>query len=91
MEQRRRPGRHPVTADRQLKRLAWVKEDNKRLFECYIRSELGRRGYKTCGKLTNNELTEVTGYRLADQVGQIKGKKRSGWRLWEKGDKSKGK
>ena len=39
VDQQRRPGCHPATAEQQQKRLGWSKEDNKRLFECYIRSE----------------------------------------------------
>ena len=81
VEQQCRPGRHPATAEQRQKRLEWSKEDNKRLFECHIRSEPERRGYrkrlvdlwKTCN--INKELTEVTEQRLADQVWQIKNKK----------------
>ncbi|CAH3144893.1 unnamed protein product [Porites lobata] len=80
VEQQHRPGRLLATAERQLKSLAWSKEDNKRLFKCYIRGETEKRGYrkrlldlwKTHN--TNNELTEVTEHRLADQVRQIKHK-----------------
>ena len=51
------------------------------LFECYIRSEPERRGYRKRlldlwkPRNINNELTEVTEQRLADQVRQIKNKK----------------
>ena len=46
VDQQRRPGRHPATAEQRQKRLRWSKEDNKRLFECYIRSKPERRGYR---------------------------------------------
>ena len=78
MEQERRPSRHPITADRQLKRLAWSKEDNKQLFEC--KRKPGRRGYRRLLNLwkTHNTknafITEVTEQRLADQVHKIKDK-----------------
>ena len=80
VEQQHRPGRLLATAERQLKSLAWSKEDNKRLFKCYIRDETEKRGYrkrlldlwKTHN--SNNELTEVTEHRLANQVRQIKHK-----------------
>ena len=81
MDQQRRPGRHPATAEQREKRLGWSKEDTKRLFECYIRSEPERREYRKRlldlrkARNMNNELTEVTEQRLADQVGQIKNKK----------------
>ena len=38
VDQQRRPDRHSVTAEQQQKISAWSKEDNKRLFECYIGS-----------------------------------------------------
>ena len=78
---KRRPGRHPATAEQRHERLGWSKEHNKRLFECYIRSEPERRGYRKRlrdlwkARKINNELTEVTEQRLADQVRQIKNKK----------------
>ena len=81
VDQQRRPGRHPATAEQRQKRLGWSKEDNKRLFECYIRSEPERRGYRKRlldlwkARNINNELTELTEQRLADQVRQIKNKK----------------
>ena len=81
VDQQRRPGRHPATAEQRQKRLGWSKEDNKRLFECYIRSEPEWRGYRKRlldlwkARNINNELTEVTEQRLADQVRQIKNKK----------------
>ena len=56
-------------------------EDNKRLFECYIRSEPERRGYRKRlldqwkAHNIHNEQIEVTEQRLADQVHQIKNKK----------------
>ena len=81
VDQQRRPGRHPATAEQRQKRLGWSKEDNKRLFECYIRSESEWRGYRKTlldlwkARNINNELTEVTEQRLADQVRQIKNKK----------------
>lgn len=85
VEQQHRPGNHPVTADKQLKTLAWSKEVNNRLFECYIRSEPETRGYRK--RLldlwkthdTNNELTEVRGLQI--RYGRFR--TRSGWRLWE--------
>ena len=63
VDQQRRPGCHPATAEQRQKRLRWSKEDNKWLFECYIRSEPERQGYRTrlldlwkaCN--INNELT----------------------------------
>ena len=79
--QQRRPGRHPVTAEQRQKRLGWTKEDNRLLFECYIRSEPERRGYRKrmlelwIARNTNEELNKVTEQRLADQVRQIKIKK----------------
>ena len=60
------PDRHPATAEQRQKRLGWSKEDNKRLFECYIRSEPERRGYRKRlldlwkARNINNELTQVT-------------------------------
>ena len=39
VDQQHRPGHHPATAEQRQKRLGWSKEDNRRLFECYIRSE----------------------------------------------------
>ena len=51
------------------------------MFECYIRSEPERRGYRKRlldlwkARNINNELTEVTEQRLDDQVRQIKKKK----------------
>ena len=69
------------SSEQRQKRLGWSKEDNKRLFECYIRSEPKRRGYGKRlldlwkARNTNNKLTEVTDQRLADQVRQIKNKK----------------
>ena len=73
--------RHPATAEQRQTRLGWSKEDNKRSFECYMRSEPERRGYRKRlldlwkARKINNELTEVTEQRLADQVSQIKNKK----------------
>lgn len=87
MEQQHRPGRHPATAERQFKRLVWSKEDNKRLFECYIRIEPEKRGYRkrlfdlSKAHNTDDELAEVTEQRLADQV---RISIRRGWRLWNK-------
>ena len=81
VDQQRRPGCHPATAEQRQKRLGWSKEDNKRLFECYIRSEPERQGYRKRlldlwkAHNINNELTEVTEQRLADQVRQVKHKK----------------
>ena len=81
VDQQRRPSRHPVTAEQQQKRLGWSKEDNRWLFECYIRSELERRGYRKrmrdlwIARNTNEELNKVSEQRLADQVHQIKIKK----------------
>ena len=81
VDQQRMPARHPATAEQRQKRLGWSKVDNKRLFECYIRSEPDRRGYRKRlldlwkARNNNNELTEVTEQRLADQVRQIKNKK----------------
>ena len=81
VDQQHRPGRHPATGEQRQKRLGWSKEDNKRLFECYIRSEPERKGYRKRllnlwkARNINNELTEVTEQRLADQVRQIKNKK----------------
>ena len=80
VEQQHRPGRHPATAERQFKRLVWSKEDNKRLFECYIRIEPEKRGYRkrlfdlSKAHNTNDELAEVTEQRVADQVRQNKHK-----------------
>ena len=51
------------------------------MFECYIRSEPERRGYRKrmldlwVARNTNDELNEVSEQRLADQVRQIKIKK----------------
>ena len=45
-DQQRRPGRHPATAEQRQTRLGWSKEDNIRLFECYVRSEPERRVYR---------------------------------------------
>ena len=51
------------------------------MFECYIRSEPERHGYRKRlldlwkARNINNELTEVTEQRLADQVCQFKNKK----------------
>ena len=81
MDQQRRPGRHSATAEQRQKRLEWSKEDNRRLFECYIRSEPERRGYRKrmrdlwIARNTNEELNKVSEQRLADQVRQIKIKK----------------
>ena len=81
VDQQRRPGSHPATAEQRQKRLGWSKEDKKRLFECYITSEPERRGYRKRlldlwkARNIDNELTEVTEQRLADQVRQIKNKK----------------
>ena len=81
VDQQRRPGRHPATAEQRQKRVGWSKEDNRRLFECYIRSEPGRRGYRNRmldlwkARNTNKELDKVCEQRLADQVRQIKTKK----------------
>ena len=81
VDQQRRPGRHPATAEQRQKRLGWSKEDNRRLFECYIRSEPERRGYRKrmrdlwIARNTNEELNKVSEQRLADQVRQIKIKK----------------
>ena len=81
VDQQRRPGRHPFTAEQRQKRLGWSKEDNKRLFECYIRSDPERRGYRKRlldlwkARNINNELTEVTEQRLANQVRQIRNRK----------------
>ena len=81
MDQQRQPGRHPATAELRRKRLGWLKEVIKRLFECYIRSEPDRRGYRKRlldlwkARNTNSELKEVTEQILADQVRQIKKKK----------------
>ena len=78
VDQHRRPGRHPATTEQRQKRLGWSKEDNKRLFQCYIRSERERRGYRKRlvalwkARNINDELTGVTEQRLADQVRQIK-------------------
>ena len=88
VDQQRRPGRHPATAEQRQKRLGWSKEDNRWLFECYIRSEPERRGYRKrmrdlwIARNTNEELNKVSEQRLADQVRQIKIK--SGWRMWNK-------
>ena len=38
--------RSSATAEQRQKRLGWSKEDNKQLFECYIRSEPEGRGYR---------------------------------------------
>ena len=63
------------------RRLAWSKEVNKRLFKCYIKSEPERTGHRKRlldlwkTRKTNDEVTEVTEKRLADQVRQIKDKK----------------
>ena len=46
VDQQHRPSHHPATAEQQQKRLGWSKEDNRRLFECYVRSEQERRGYR---------------------------------------------
>ena len=46
VDQQHRPGHHLATAEQLQKRLGWSKEDNRWLFECYIRSELERRGYR---------------------------------------------
>ena len=81
VDQQRRPGRHPATAEQRQKRVGWSKEDNRRLFECYIRSEPERRGYRNRmlnlwkARNTNKELDKVCEQRLADQVRQIKTKK----------------
>ena len=81
VDQQRRPGHHPATVEQRQKRLGWSKEDNKCLFESYIRSEPERRGYRKIlldlwkARDINNDLTEVTEQRLADQVRQIKNKK----------------
>ena len=81
VDQQRRPGRHPTTAEQRQKRLGWSKEDNRRLFECYIRSEPERRGYRKrmldlwIARNTNEELNKVSEQRLADQARQIKIKK----------------
>ena len=81
VDQQRRPGRHPATAEQRQKRLGWSKEDNRRLFECYIRSEPERRGYRKrmrdlwIARNTNEELNKVSEQRLANQVRQIKIKK----------------
>ena len=81
MDQQCRPGRHPVTAEQRQKRVGWSKEDNRWLFECYIRSEPERRGYRNRmldlwkARNTNKELDKVSEQRLADQVRQIKTKK----------------
>ena len=81
MDQQRRPGRHPATAEQRQKRVGWSKEDNRRLFECYIRSEPERRGYRNRmldvwkARNTNKELDKVSEQRLANQVCQIKTKK----------------
>ena len=72
MDQQRRPGRHPATAEQRQKRVGWSKEDNRRLFECYIRSEPERRGYRNRmldlwkARNTNKELDKVSEQRLAD-------------------------
>ena len=44
VDQQRRPGRHSATAEQRQKRSECSKEDNKRLFEFYIRSEPERPG-----------------------------------------------
>ena len=69
-----RPGRYPVTANQRQKRLGWTNEDNKRLFECYVRSKPERQDIEKDyqkARNPNTELTEVTEQRLADQVRQI--------------------
>ena len=81
VDQQRRPSHHPATAEQRQKRLGWSKEDNRRLFECYIRSEPERRGYRKrmqdlwIARNTNEDLNKVSEQRLADQVRQIKIKK----------------
>ena len=81
VDQQSRPSRHPATAEQRHKRLGWSTEDNRQLFECYIRSEPERRGYRKrmldlwVDRNTNDELNEVSEQRLADQVRQIKIKK----------------
>ncbi|XP_047501186.1 uncharacterized protein LOC125047119 [Penaeus chinensis] len=81
VDQQRRPGCQPATAGKRQKRLGWSKEDNRRMFECYIRSEPERRGYRKrmldpwIARNPNEELNEVSEQRLADQVRQIKIKK----------------
>ena len=70
VDQQHRPSRHPATTEQRQKRLGWSKGDNKRLFECYIRSKPESRGYRK--RLLdlwkphniNKELTEVTEQRL---------------------------
>ena len=80
VEWQRRPGRHPVTA-KQRKILVWSKEDNKVLFECYIRGEPERRGYRKRllflwrEHIKQETLQDVSKQRLCDQVRQIKMKK----------------
>ena len=72
-----RPGRYPVTANQRQKRLGWTNEDNKRLFECYVRSKPERQDIEKDyqkARNPNTELTEVTEQRLADQVRQIRDK-----------------
>ena len=40
VDRQRRGGRHPATAEQRQKRVGWSKEDNRRLFECYITREM---------------------------------------------------
>ena len=75
--QQHRPCRHPATAEQRQKRLGWSKDDNRQLFECYIRNEPERRRYRKrildlwIARNTNKELEKVNEQRLADLACQI--------------------
>ena len=72
------PGRNQATAEQPQKRSVWSKDDNRLLFECYVRSEPEKRGYRKRMLVlwntqnTNEKLKDVSEQRLADQVRKTK-------------------
>ena len=74
MEQQRRPGRNPATANAKVE---WKNEINKIAMECYLRSELKRRGFRERMLKTWNEIGmfSLTEQQLAGQVLCIRNEK----------------
>ena len=79
--QQHRPSHNQATTKQPQKRSVWSKDDNRLLFQCYVRSEPERRAYRKRmlalwnTQNTNEKLKEVSEQRLADQVRQTKVKK----------------